>query len=121
MAADPLTEQGGRLSPSRPEAVAINPIRLGLEGTGMAEINLLRRYPRARRNIGMRTVAQSDDNIRIAREYGREYFDGSRDTGYGGYRYDGRWIPIAEDMIDHFGLKPGDRGLVVAAGKGVLY
>jgi hypothetical protein len=40
----------------------------------MAEINLLRQYPRAKRNIGLRTVAQSAENIRIAREYGREYF-----------------------------------------------
>jgi hypothetical protein len=64
----------------------------------MAEVNLLRRYPRARRNIEKRTGAQSEENIRIAREYGREYFDGSRDTGYGGYRYDGRWLPIAESL-----------------------
>ena len=34
----------------------------------MAEVNLLRRYPRAKRNIGVRTVAQSDENIRVARE-----------------------------------------------------
>src|SRR6516164_2952392 len=86
----------------------------------MSEINLLRRYPRAKRNIGLRTVAQSEENIRIAREYGREYFDGSRDTGYGGYRYDGRWIPIAEDMVAHFGLKPGDRILDVGCAKGFL-
>jgi SAM-dependent methyltransferase len=86
----------------------------------MAEINLLRRYPRAKRNIGMRTVAQSAENIRIAREYGREYFDGSRDTGYGGYRYDGRWRSVARDMIAHFGLKPGMRVLDVGCGKGFL-
>ena len=88
------------------------------ETAGMAEINLLRRYPRAKRNIEKRTGAQSEENIRIAREYGREYFDGSRDTGYGGYRYDGRWLPIAEDMIEHFGLRPGDRVLDVGCRQG---
>jgi SAM-dependent methyltransferase len=86
----------------------------------MAEIDLLRRYPRAKRNIEKRAGAQSAENVRIARQYGRAYFDGSRDTGYGGYRYDGRWVPIAEDMVTHFGLKPGDRVLDVGCGKGFL-
>jgi hypothetical protein len=33
----------------------------------MAEVNLLRRYPRSKRNIEKRTSAQSEENIRIAR------------------------------------------------------
>jgi len=86
----------------------------------LGEINLLRRYPRAKRNIEKRTTAQSPENIRIARDYGREYFDGSRDTGYGGYRYDGRWRPIVEDMIAHWRLRPGDRVLDVGCAKGFL-
>ncbi len=86
----------------------------------MAEINLLRRYPRAKRNIEKRTGAQSQENIRIARQYDREYFDGARDTGYGGYRYDGRWTAIAEDMMAHWQLKPGDRVLDVGCAKGFL-
>jgi len=86
----------------------------------LAEINLLRRYPRSKRNIQKRTNAQSQENIRIARGYGREYFDGARDTGYGGYRYDGRWVAIAEDMVAYWGLKPGDRVLDVGAAKGFL-
>jgi SAM-dependent methyltransferase len=87
----------------------------------MAETNLLRRYPRSKRNIEKRTTAQSAENIRIAREYGREYFDGTRDTGYGGYRYNPRfWTEVAEDMVAHWKLKPGDRVLDVGCGKGFL-
>ena len=29
---------------------------------------------------------------------GYEFFDGERNFGYGGYRYDGRWIPIVKNM-----------------------
>lgn len=86
----------------------------------MAEVNLLRRYPRSKRNISVRAQAQSPENVALSRQYGRAYFDGTRDTGYGGYRYDGRWIPIAEDMVQHFGLKPGQRVLDVGAAKGFL-
>jgi cyclopropane fatty-acyl-phospholipid synthase-like methyltransferase len=86
----------------------------------MSEINLLRRYPKAKRNIEKRTTAQGSENIRIAREYGRDYFDGVRDTGYGGYRYDGRWVAIAEDIVAHWDLKPGDRVLDVGCAKGFL-
>jgi ubiquinone/menaquinone biosynthesis C-methylase UbiE len=86
----------------------------------MAEINLLAGLPHTRRNIAKRTAAQSPENIRISREYGFDYFDGSRDVGYGGYRYDGRWLPVAEDMVRHFGLKAGDRVLDVGCAKGFL-
>ena len=41
-----------------------------------------------------------------------------RKYGYGGYRYDGRWVPVAEDMVKHFDLKPGDRVLDVGCAKG---
>jgi 2-polyprenyl-3-methyl-5-hydroxy-6-metoxy-1,4-benzoquinol methylase len=85
----------------------------------MAEINLLRRYPRAKRNIEKRTGAQSE-RISVSPGNMGATISTDRDTGYGGYRYDGRWVPIAEDMIAHFGLRPGDRVLDVGAGKGFL-
>jgi len=85
----------------------------------MAEINLLARYPKAKRNIKAR-MQHKDENRRIALQFGREYFDGTREQGYGGYRYDGRWIPIAEDIVKHFGLKAGMRVLDVGCGKGFL-
>jgi SAM-dependent methyltransferase len=85
----------------------------------MAEINLLARYPKAKRNIKAR-MAHKEENRRIALRFGKEYFDGTREQGYGGYRYDGRWIPIAEDIVRHFRLKAGDRVLDVGCGKGFL-
>lgn len=86
----------------------------------MAEVNLLRRYPKAKRNIQKRSEAQTPENIAISRQYGQSYFDGPREVGYGGYRNDGRWKVIAEDIVAHFGLKPGDRVLDVGCAKGFL-
>jgi hypothetical protein len=51
----------------------------------MAEINLLSKYPKTKRNIEAR-VANKDENRVIALKFGREYFDGTREQGYGGFR-----------------------------------
>ena len=84
------------------------------------EINLLSAIPKTKRNISAREDAKDPEVVRISKEYGEMYFDGPRDYGYGGYKYDGRWIPVAKDMIAHFGLKPGDRVLDVGCAKGFL-
>jgi SAM-dependent methyltransferase len=86
----------------------------------MAEVNLLAALPKGRRNLAVRAIARTAEHIRIAGEYGQMYFDGPREYGYGGYRYDGRWIPVARDIIAHFELKPGDRILDVGCAKGFL-
>jgi len=86
----------------------------------MREVNLLNKLPRGKRNVNARAEAKTAEIIAISREYGELYFDGPRTYGYGGYRYDGRWVPVAADMVAHFGLKPGDRVLDVGCAKGFL-
>lgn len=86
----------------------------------MAEVNLARRYPTSKRDLAKRNLNKTDDVIRISRQFGFEYFDGAREYGYGGYRYDGRWLPIAQDMIAHWGLRSGMRVLDVGCAKGFL-
>jgi ubiquinone/menaquinone biosynthesis C-methylase UbiE len=84
------------------------------------EINLLSALPKTKRNLQARQDTKDPEVIRISKQYGEMYFDGPRDYGYGGYKYDGRWQPVARDLIQHFGLKPGDRVLDVGCGKGFL-
>jgi ubiquinone/menaquinone biosynthesis C-methylase UbiE len=67
----------------------------------------------------------TDDKIgcmKVARRYGRDFWDGDRRYGYGGFKYDGRYEPVARKLIEAYGLKPGARILDVGCGKGfVLY
>lgn len=59
---------------------------------------------------------------KIAKRFDKEYWDGDRRWGYGGYSYDGRWRPVAKAMIDHYGLKSGDKVLDIGCGKAfILY
>jgi SAM-dependent methyltransferase len=56
-----------------------------------------------------------------AKEYGRDYWDGDRRFGYGGYHYiPGRWKPVAEALIENYGLRKGSRILDIGCGKGYL-
>lgn len=86
----------------------------------MKEVNLLKSLPVSKRNVSARLIAKTDDHIRVSREYGRLYFDGPREYGYGGYQYDGRWKPVAQDILEFFSLRPGDRFLDVGCAKGFL-
>jgi ubiquinone/menaquinone biosynthesis C-methylase UbiE len=86
----------------------------------MREINLLKALPKTKRNIQKRAESKDPAVVAIAKQYGEMYWDGPREYGYGGYRYDGRWRPVARDIISHFGLKSGMRVLDVGCGKGFL-
>ena len=70
--------------------------------------------------LGRVNAMPKAEAARRALEWGYNYWDGSRDTGYGGYRYDGRWRQVADAMVLHYGIKPGDRILDVGCGKGFL-
>ena len=57
---------------------------------------------------------------KVAKKFGKDYWDGDRKYGYGGYQYDGRWRALAQKLADHYRLKPSYRVLDVGCGKGYL-
>ncbi|MBF0371891.1 MAG: class I SAM-dependent methyltransferase [Alphaproteobacteria bacterium] len=68
-----------------------------------------RRIPR-----GFRTLKQR----LIAFELGREYYDGARENGYGGFRYDGRWARLLPPIIERYGLTASSSVLDLGCKKG---
>lgn len=88
----------------------------------MAEIDLVSAlHKRTKRDyVGRVTEFPKAEAAKVAKQYGRDYWDGDRKFGYGGYRYDGRWRPIAERIATHYGLAPGQRVLDVGCGKAHL-
>lgn len=88
----------------------------------MVKIDFLGPLHRATKRDYVQRVVEHDKAkcADIARLWGRDYWDGDRKFGYGGYRYDGRWRVVAEAMSRHYGLKAGDRILDIGCGKGFL-
>ena len=56
----------------------------------------------------------------IAKQFDKDYWDGDRKVGYGGFHYDGRWKQIAKDLASHYHLKPESRILDIGCGKAFL-
>ena len=87
----------------------------------MAEVNLLDMYPRSKRPIDERGKRVTEEHRKVAREFGREYFDGDRLYGYGGYSYHPRfWQATVRRFRDYYQLS-GEAGVLdVGCAKGFM-
>lgn len=56
----------------------------------------------------------------VARRFDRDYWDGDRRYGYGGYKYDGRWNVVAQALVQTYALPANARILDVGCGRGFL-
>ena len=59
--------------------------------------------------------------MKEAKKYGKNYWDGKRKFGYGGYKYiPSRWANVAKKLIKRYKLESGSKVLDVGCGKGFL-
>lgn len=85
------------------------------------EIDLLRNYPKSKRDIGARLISKSEKSRNLARKFGVDYFDGDRNSGYGGYYYHEKyWKNVIPDIISRYRLDQNSKVLDVGCAKGFL-
>lgn len=85
------------------------------------EIDLLVNYPKTKRNLTERAAAKTEEDRAIARQFGRDFFDGDRRHGYGGFSYNPRfWQPVIPTFAQHFGIDNSSSILDVGCGKGFM-
>jgi ubiquinone/menaquinone biosynthesis C-methylase UbiE len=77
-------------------------------------------HTRTTRDYLARMVDNKLEAVARAKQYGFDYWDGGRRYGYGGYKYDGRWKAVAEQLVRIYDLEPDAKILDVGCGKAYL-
>lgn len=85
------------------------------------EIDLLINYPRTKRDVNARGAEKTEEDRAIARKFGRDFFDGDRKHGYGGFAYNSRfWQPVVPTFQRHFNLSAKSSVLDIGCAKGFM-
>ncbi|MCH9626123.1 MAG: hypothetical protein S4CHLAM123_13150 [Chlamydiales bacterium] len=85
------------------------------------QIDLLENYPKAKRNVKERGATKTEEDRTIARAFGKEFFDGERKHGYGGFSYSPRfWQPVVPTFQKFYDLSAQSKVLDVGCAKGFM-
>ena len=85
------------------------------------EIDLLVNYPKAKRNVDERGVKKTNKDRALARKFGKDFFDGDRKNGYGGFNYFPKfWQPVIPTFKNYWKLNENSTVLDVGCAKGFM-
>jgi len=75
-------------------------------------------YPHSKAQRVVRKGVRTIHNRMKAFELGKDYYDGDRENGYGGFKYDGRWANIMPKIIKRYQLTNNSAVLEIGCKKG---
>ena len=85
------------------------------------EIDLLINYPKSKRDLKDRAINKTEYDKKIAREFGKDFFDGDRNHGYGGFSYNPKfWNNVIPSFEKYWNLSSSDSVLDVGCAKGFM-
>ena len=85
------------------------------------EIDLLVNYPKTKRNLEERVASKTEYDRSIARQFGKDFFDGDRQHGYGGFNYLPRfWQPVIPTFQEYWKLDKTKTVLDIGCAKGFM-
>lgn len=86
----------------------------------MNKKDILSGYPDPPKKRFVNNKLRSIKNRIIASYKNKEFYDGKRENGYGGFNYDGRWKKVAQNIFKFYNLKNNSKILQIGCDKGFL-
>jgi SAM-dependent methyltransferase len=78
------------------------------------------KYPKPKNRLSERANPSEEDKL-VAKKFDKEYFDGSRKHGYGGFNYNPKfWSETVKLFINRYNLSNNSSVLDVGCGKGFM-
>ncbi len=85
------------------------------------EIDLMKNYPKSKRDLTKRLEEKTPQDRELARKFGKEFFDGDRSHGYGGFSYNSRfWEPVVPTFKEYYNLDENSKILDIGCAKGFM-